>query len=102
MSYDVPHLRVPVSLGGKRFATVEQDSIEEVEQCVEAVVRTPLGHRDIAPEFGIPDQAFDVNPQALHDAIDECEPRADTTIEREDVEDLYTIIHLDTDLEGTE
>ena len=101
MSYEGPHLKVPLALAGSRLATVEQDSIDEVAQCVEAVVRTPMGHRDLEPEFGIPDQAFDADPQAISDQLTEWEPRALAKFDEEDLDDLVTRIHLDVDLKGT-
>lgn len=101
MTYEVPHLRVPLVVAGGRFATVEQDSVDEVAQCAEAVVRTPMGRRDLEPEFGIPDQAFDVDLPAISDQLSEWEPRALAKLDQEDLEDLVTRIQLDVDLKGT-
>lgn len=61
--------------------TVEQDSIEEIEQCVEAVVNTIVGSRIDAPEYGIPDESFKTQTASSSvssylAAIEAAEPRA--------------------------
>jgi phage baseplate assembly protein W len=63
------------------FATVEQDSIEEIGDCVEAALRTPVGSRIDAPEYGVPDETFNQlgpNPSAevYLAAVAAVEPRA--------------------------
>lgn len=81
MSFDAPHFAVPFRLGGTSFAAVEQDSDEEILQCVEAVVRTPLGSRVLdAPDFGIPDPTFrqlgaGASADEIVAAVEEDEPR---------------------------
>jgi phage baseplate assembly protein W len=66
---------------GRSFATVEQNSAEEIEQCVEAILRTMIGSRIDAPEFGIPDETFaqlgpEPSAEVYLNAIAEFEPRA--------------------------
>ena len=78
---DVPHLKVPLALAGSAFAVVEQDSPEEIEQCVLAVLKTPVGSRIDAAEFGTPDHTFEQLPQnpsaePYLTALEEWEPRA--------------------------
>jgi hypothetical protein len=63
------------------LAEVEQDSVEEIEQCVEAILRTIVGTHIDDLEFGIPDESFTQqtpNPSAevYIAAIEEQEPRA--------------------------
>lgn len=72
-----PHFRVPFFVG-KSVAAVEQDSDEEVRQCVEAVVRTEVGTRIERPEFGIFDPTFQEFPGGVDEiaaAVEEWEPR---------------------------
>lgn len=81
---EIPHLSVPLRLAGDRLATVEQDSLEEVGQCVETICRYPVGSRPELPEFGIPDFTFrpvPISPTELADAIGEWEPRATALVE---------------------
>lgn len=77
----LPHLSVPIRFTGKTFATVEQDSPEEIEQCVLACVSTVVGTRIDAPGYGVPDETFQqlsptpsVEPYLA--AVQEAEPRA--------------------------
>lgn len=76
-----PHLRVPFAITGSSAAVVEQDSAEEIEQCVEACLRTTLGSRIEAPEYGIPDETFtQLSPNPTADVyltdVEKAEPRA--------------------------
>lgn len=77
----LPHLSVPIRFTGKSFATVEQDSPEEIEQCVLACVSTIVGSRLDAPGYGVPDETFQqLSPtpsvEAYLAAVQEAEPRA--------------------------
>lgn len=76
---DVPHFDMPFSYHGAKPAVVEQDSPEDVMNCVEAIVRTTIGDRAELPGFGIEDMAFLVQPLPLTfmlEAISTYEPRA--------------------------
>jgi phage baseplate assembly protein W len=77
----LPHLAVPIRFNGKTFATVDQDSLEEIEQCVLACVSTIVGSRIDAPGYGVPDETFQqLTPhpsvEAYLAAVQEAEPRA--------------------------
>lgn len=77
----IPDLSVPIRFEGGDFARVEQGSPEEIAQCVEAVLRTFVGTRIVAPEFGIPDATFhQLSPtpsaEAYMAVIEQFEPRA--------------------------
>lgn len=80
---DVPHLAFPfrVTVRGKA-ALVEQDSIDEIAQNVEIIVRTRRGERLEIPEFGVSPLLFRVLSSSdmtlLESQIREWEPRADT------------------------
>lgn len=102
MTYDMttPHLRVPLRIHNGVLDVVEQDSIEEVEQCVEAIVRTPVGSYELEPELGISDPTFSPDISDIKASVDEWEPRAATTITQEDVEDTIGRIRIDVDMKG--
>lgn len=88
---DVPHFAVPFkfSFGSDGFLHAdvnEQDSIEDITACVEAIVRTPIGFREELPEFGIRDQTFTegmINSEDMVVAIAQWEPRAEILIEED-------------------
>jgi phage baseplate assembly protein W len=86
----VPKLRVPFQIVGKSALAVEQNSDDEVFQCVEAVIRTPEGSRIDEPEFGIPDYAFQgrIDGAQIQESIDEWEPRALTALGIDPIIDL--------------
>ena len=76
---DVPHIGIPIQVLGGRFATVQQDTNDEVAACVSVIVSFPVGSREEAPEFGVPDPAFQTRPldiAAVEEAVEEYEPRA--------------------------
>ncbi|NAZ73846.1 hypothetical protein GTQ99_00175 [Kineococcus sp. T13] len=82
----IPHLRVPFQIGlGGSAAVVEQDSYEDISQCVATYMGTPQGHRLEAPTFGIPDMAFGAPAQEALDTIanelGDWEPRAEVTLD---------------------
>jgi phage baseplate assembly protein W len=76
--FDVPFRLDPVT-GAP--AEVEQGSVEEIEQCVEAVLRTIVGTRIDDLDFGIPDETFrqqtpNSSAEVYVAAVEEMEPRA--------------------------
>lgn len=76
-----PHFAFPFRVERRSVAVVEQDSIAEIESCVEATLRTPLGTRLEEPEYGIPDETFAQVPrepgaEIYLAAVEEQEPRA--------------------------
>jgi len=80
---DSPHFLFPFQLGPDgHVAEVEQDSIDDVAGCVQAILLTPRGHRDDLPEFGTVDPAFLSPPdtEGQREAITEWEPRAEATL----------------------
>jgi phage baseplate assembly protein W len=77
----IPHFAWPFQVVDGAVQTVEQDSAEEIAQCVEAVLNTPVGSRIDAPDYGVPDETFsqlsvDESAAVYLDAIDAAEPRA--------------------------
>ena len=88
---DVPHFTVPFKFefgpdGFLHAAVNEQDSIEDITACVEAIVRTPIGFRQELPEFGIRDQTFTqgmINSDDVVVSLGQWEPRAEILIEED-------------------
>lgn len=88
---DTPKFKVPFRLSptGEQATVIEQDSVDEVAQCVEAVLRTYEGSRLEEPEFGIPDLTFSqgkLDLTGIERAIAEWEARASTDLTEEEIE----------------
>ena len=84
MSISVRKLRAPITFVDGRVETVEQDSQEHIDQCVDGIIGTLLGSRVEKPEFGIPDTRFtggSGTAQAVAAAIERWEPRADVSVD---------------------
>lgn len=74
---------------------VEEDSYEEILQCVFGVLSYRLGQLDFNPRLGIPDQIFrqaGANLNELRAAISQGEPRASVVIS--DPQMLLSLIDL--------
>lgn len=81
MAVETPHLRFPLEVLDGRVRVVEQNSIQEVTQCVLACLSTPYGSRQDDPEYGVEAGLFskqsahvDITP--ILAAVEEAEPRA--------------------------
>jgi phage baseplate assembly protein W len=77
--FDLPFRFVGSTTTNKSAAVVEQNSFADIADCVEAIVRTPLGFRNDAPEFGFPDLEFLEQPIVSEDVVELVqaqEPRA--------------------------
>lgn len=77
----VSHFAMPFRVENGAVVTVEQDSIEEITQCVEACCHTLIGSRIDAPGYGVPDETFKTqtpnpSPAFYLAAVEEAEPRA--------------------------
>ena len=86
---DLPHWSLPPRLDGRSFAVTEQDSSDEIADCVELALRTVQGERRTLPEFGRPDfleftSDRDLAVAETQQTIEATEPRARTIIERDD------------------
>lgn len=80
---EIPHLAFPLRLTDSgSFAVVEQDTIDDVRQCVHVLLRTPLGVRPLAPEIGVEDPTFEtgIDGDVLAATLEEQEPRASVTV----------------------
>lgn len=76
---DTPHFNLPFRLGAQGADVVEQDTLEDVANCVTAIVSTHIGWRDEVPDFGIPDLSMRKQPigtSEINSMIASQEPRA--------------------------
>jgi hypothetical protein len=102
---ETPHFDFPFNLSARGADVVEQDTVDDVGNCVVAILNTHITTRDFVPEFGIPDISFRVYPldaDVLLTMIGDQEPRALMTgreqIDRTDnLIDIITIkLHIAT------
>lgn len=86
---DLPHFTLPfrwdIGPGGHASAAVaEQESVQEITSCCEAVIRTVQGQRTTLPAFGRPELEFNTSPawvrSVLAGALLEWEPRVESLI----------------------
>lgn len=93
----IPHLRLPLRLtAGRALDVIEQDTLDDITQCVDVVRRTLPGERLLAPTVGLDDPTFtgldlDVARRALEDA----EPRARITLAKATSDDgRHETVHI--------
>ncbi len=94
---DTPKFRFPFNISNNRAEIVEQDSIDEIAQCVYAVLATEEGSRVEEPEFGIEDQAHKKNGadiSSIREAISTWEPRVQEFESEEDWDDVMQKVRL--------
>ncbi len=75
----IPHFDYPFRFVGGRSAVVQQDSLDDVKNCVIAALKTERGTRAWVPQFGITDPTFEEQPVHLNQMereINDSEPRA--------------------------
>jgi phage baseplate assembly protein W len=87
---DIPHIGTPIRIVGTSYATVQQDTTDEVAACVNVIASYPLGSRDEAPDFGVIPLEFTAQPLDLSDLTQACEvyePRAVLTVTQSDPAD---------------
>ena len=87
---DTPHFNYPFAFSSltKHAGEVEQDSVDDVGNCVVVALATELGSRVEVPTFGIPDQVFQLQPLSLDtliNAIQEWESRAEIVMSESSV-----------------
>lgn len=98
---EIPHFAVPFKIGvlghGAPTAMVtEQDTAEEILDCVEVVLRYETGFRQEKPEFGIADQTFVEgvpDTRRITQSVNVWEPRAETIITA-NVDELDALISI--------
>ena len=89
-----PQLKVPFQMSGSKMAVVEQDSDDDVVQCVTAIMRTRTGTRPDDPLMGVPDFAFSENGADLgviRSVLAKYEPRATIMTEQELIDLIATV-----------
>lgn len=77
---DTPQIALPIRFVNGRIAEIEQDSPQEIEQCIETICRYRPHDREERPDFGIDDQTFregGVDLNKLQQEVERLEPRAD-------------------------
>lgn len=80
---DVPHFALPFRFDATPQAVVsEQDSVDEIADCVYSILICPQGFRVELPQFGLPDPTFAVSPPGpdldrMREVIQTWETRAD-------------------------
>jgi hypothetical protein len=78
---EVPHFGYPFKFGVDRHvAVVEQDTIEDVCNCLAVAFLTENGFRPEVPTFGVPWQVFETQPldlEMLIGEVQEWEDRAE-------------------------
>jgi hypothetical protein len=95
-----PHFAVPFNFGHDDHALcIEQGSVEDHAEQVEAIVRTIKGQRLDQPEFGIFDPVLDENGPDIHAiqlAIDKYAPDVDFNISSniDAIEKMVYRIHI--------
>lgn len=74
----IPHFAFPLRLDSGRFGVNEQDSLDDINDCVTVLLSTPLGSREELPDYGITDPTGerDLDTASILDAIAEWEDRA--------------------------
>lgn len=83
-SVSVPHFSLPLRYANGSAQVNEQDSIDDIVDCVYAVCVTNPGDRDELPDFGLLDMTFDQEPLPTTAAITQItqwEPRASIVID---------------------
>lgn len=80
----VPHFLFPFQLNGDAFAVIEQDTPQEIQQCVEILLLTPTGSRLVLPDYGTPETLYTqlpVNTAAILSKLNNWEPRAQVNLQ---------------------
>ena len=84
---EIPHLRFPLELDGVgKLRVIEQDSLDDIEQCVLAILRCPLGLSDALPDMGLTYQPFyegGADVSEIQEQLATYEPRTDALVEED-------------------
>lgn len=90
---ETPHFRFPFQFtsSGTRAQVVEQDSDEEIMDCIQVLLSTEIGERIELPDYGIADQTFrenGVNTAHIMAQIRRFEERAEIELEPKQIDRL--------------
>jgi len=83
MTVMVPHFAFPFHVDGSSFGVREQDTVEEIQDCVIVLILTPEGSRLVLPDYGTPELLYSQTPANVSAVLANCnkwEPRATTTL----------------------
>lgn len=92
----IPILSLPLRLEGESLATVAYGSVEDVAQCVYAIVSYERGSRLEDVQFGVDDPTFEAIPLDVSEwltAIARYEPRAAVRT-AQDIQELTDVVEL--------
>jgi phage baseplate assembly protein W len=101
----IPHLAVPLQVINGQFVTVEQDTDDEVAQCVRNICAFERGFRIEDPDFGINDPTFTTMPIDTEDistALETYEDRAQVDIYQEIAPDGTVNVRLEVTIPTSE
>lgn len=91
-----PHFDLPFRYDSRTNPVcVEQDTVDDVAVCVEAILRTPVGQRIYNPTFGAPEMTFAQRPvdvDTLVNRVEAWEPRVRLAMVEDTDETLITRI----------
>lgn len=95
----VPHFQFPFQLNGDSFAVIEQDTTQEVQQCVEILLLTPVNSRLVLPDYGTPETLYaqlPINVPAILAKLNNWEPRAAGDLEQtlDTIDQMVTYIQV--------
>jgi hypothetical protein len=105
MAQNVPHLAMPLQVINGQWVTVEQDTDDEVAQCVGNICAFERGFRIEDPGFGIRDPTFTMMPidtVDLEDTLIKYEDRAVVEIFQEFGPDGSVYLRLEVTLATSE
>jgi phage baseplate assembly protein W len=82
MAVSTPHFGLPFRFSRSSAVVAEQDTIDDIANCVEAILLTHIGWRDEVPGFGVPELAFRLPSsrsgriETINALVSDQEPRA--------------------------
>lgn len=96
---DTPHFKFPFQLSadGRRPKETEQDSDDEILDCVQVLLMTLPSQRIDIPEYGMPEQAFlegGADSSQIMSTIKRWEPRVNLVLSVDEVIDLGQHVRL--------
>lgn len=84
MAVEIPHFDFPFRIAGGKVVEREQDSLDDITNCVRAIMLTPDDFRTDIDDFGLSDITFQNQPigaQGVLQDINSQEPRVSLLID---------------------
>lgn len=94
----IPHFALPFRIVAGAVAVNEQDTVQDIAACAEAVLRYPVGFCVELPAFGTPDQTFQqggADPAVITAALNTWEPRATAELQPSAIDDLVQTVRIE-------